>query len=319
MYEHDKKRPWITTEEWAHSDLLTGNAGKIKLTSADSSEFALEGLRVKTFHAGTIDIMGNNGHGGNAPLIFIVKAGEDYKCECCQETKPSNEYDECILRDTKQKKLLCLRCQRFGFSFRDLTKYSCACNYWPQGHLNFRTMDLSNWKRGKIKELHCRICRQEDPHQRNKEPHEKFQCRVCGSVETGLDAFNKDILFNYRVHGRRLLCTNCQERGLSPRDFNRYVCRICNCEAGHLHFVKKNTAQLQTKTPVITDMQNVLGKRRQIVTATTPQRCLEMQVQSIQRLAPPPLNTNMSDILGTLPARIRTIVIILLRLRESAY
>ena len=47
--------------------------------------------------------MENNGHGGNAPLIFIVKAGEDYKCECCQETKPSNEYDECILRDTKKR------------------------------------------------------------------------------------------------------------------------------------------------------------------------------------------------------------------------
>ena len=103
MYEHKEKRPWITTEEWAHSDLLTGNAGKIMLTSADSTEVALEGLRVKTFHAGAINIMGNNGHGRNAPLIFIVKAGEEHKCECCQETKPSNEYDECILRTAKKK------------------------------------------------------------------------------------------------------------------------------------------------------------------------------------------------------------------------
>ena len=138
----------------------------------------------------------------------------------------------------RKKKLLCLRCQRFGFSSRNLTKYSCACNSWPLGHLNFRAMDIANWKRGRIQELQCRICRQEDPHQRNKEPNEKFQCRVCGSVETGLEAFNTSILFNYRVHRRTLLCADCQKKGLSSYDFNRYFCRICNCEAGHLHFVK---------------------------------------------------------------------------------
>ena len=42
----------------------------------------------------------------------------------------------------------------------------------------------------------------DDTNQRNKEPDAKFQCKVCGSIATGLEAFGKNILFNHRVHGR---------------------------------------------------------------------------------------------------------------------
>ena len=248
MLQHNEKRPWITSEKWAHSDLLTGHAGRIKLTSADCDEVTLGGLLVKTFAAGKIDIMGNNGHGENGPLIFIVKAGSVYKCECCLDTKPSNEY-----ATKKPLKLICFRCQRLGFSYRDFTKYSCACNDEPLGHLRFETMDLANWKRGKTKELHCRICKQEDPHKRNKEPHNKFQCRVCGIIAKGEDTFGTNILFNHRYHGRNLICTNCQERGLSLHDYNTYICKICRCEAGHLRFVKntlKSFRQRQVLSPI---------------------------------------------------------------------
>ena len=253
MYQHNEKRPWIFNEGWAQSDLLTGHSGNINFNSPDCIGNSLNGLRVKTFPAGTINIMGNNGQGENGPLIFVMKAGDIYRCDCCLETKPYNEYDELILRTKTKRKLLCFRCQRFGFSCKDFTKYSCACNHWPLGHLLFRRRDLDNWKRGKSATLKCQICVKDDPHQRNKEPDAKFQCKVCGSIATGLEAFDKSILFNHRVHGRELLCKDCQKRGLTAVDSDRYFCRICECEGGSLHFNRmslKNFKYRQLISPI---------------------------------------------------------------------
>ena len=56
-------------------------------------------------------------------LIFQTKAGSVHQCQCCKETKPSNEYDGFILDGMSKRKLVCFCCQGYGFSFKGMRKY----------------------------------------------------------------------------------------------------------------------------------------------------------------------------------------------------
>ncbi len=73
----------------------------------------------------------------------------------------------------------------------------------------------------------------------------KLMCRQCSEDARSCigcrrilhqDAFEKEMWRNALSHQRLLLCTNCQQKGLSLYDQQYYFCGGCGNEYGHMNF-----------------------------------------------------------------------------------
>ena len=69
------------------------------------------------------------------------------------------------------------------------------------------------------------------------------RCEACQRRLREAD-FDKTLLDNARWYQRRRVCIECQGRGFSPKDVDRYHCHFCG-QLGHLTFASKDLQRVK--------------------------------------------------------------------------
>ena len=158
-------------------------------------------------------------------------------CSRCQhQLSDANFKDGHITRyyAKKIKFLVCTGCQSQGYRQNNIDEIPCRHGH-TCGRAAFDNQSIRHWrKRGKIPV--CIACTLQK------------RCHAC-KMRKNTDQFDRTILQNARRQNRRLVCSECQAIGYSPRDCTAYPCFGSHHTephwAGHLKFTNADLSRVK--------------------------------------------------------------------------